>query len=93
MAVALALALTAAAHADTYDYTGSSMPMTVAGFFPEGTGSITGDFTITGALGDNLNDVAIDPASFSFTAYGAKSGTDYAISNKGSSQKTDHRVR
>jgi hypothetical protein len=64
MAAALVLAAsTVAAHADTYDYTGKSM---TSGNLPSGT-AITGDFTIGGVLGDNLNMVTIDPTSFSFT--------------------------
>jgi PEP-CTERM motif len=64
IAAALVLAAsTVAAHADTYDYTGKAM---TSGNLPSGT-AITGDFTISGVLGDNLNMVTIDPTSFSFT--------------------------
>jgi hypothetical protein len=63
MAAALALALTAAAHADTYDYTGAAL---ISVGLPPGT-AVTGSFTINGVLGDNLTSVAIHPTSFSFT--------------------------
>jgi hypothetical protein len=84
MAVALALAAsTAAAHADTYDYTGNTMTMELFGFIPAGTASITGDLTIKGVLGDNLNDARIAPASFSFTGDGVN------ITNASPDQKLD----
>jgi hypothetical protein len=62
---ASALALTAAAHADTYDYVGHTFTTgALAGQ------SITGSFTTAVPLADDLANAVIDPTSFSFTADG-----------------------